>query len=53
MENEEKQEGNSISDIRRYFEDGDHPLKPNEFTEFWKSLSEWDKQTFKEADLSS
>lgn len=49
----EKQEGNSISDIRRYFEDEDRPFQPNEFTDFWKALTEEDKLAFKKADLSS
>lgn len=45
------QDENSISDIRRYFEDGERPLQPSEFTEFWKNLSEEDKKEFKHADL--
>ncbi len=54
MENDpEKQDGNSISDIRRYFEDGAHPLQPNEFTDFWRALSDEDKDQLKKSDLSS
>jgi hypothetical protein len=43
---------NSISAIRKFFEDDAPPLKSNEFVEFWKSLSDADKDEFKKADLS-
>jgi hypothetical protein len=43
---------NSISDIRRFFDDEERPLQSNEFVAFWKSLSEEDKEEFKHADLS-
>lgn len=45
-------EENSISDIRRYFEQ-DRPMEANEFVVFWKSLTDEEKDEFKKADLSS
>ena len=44
-------EENSISDIRRFFEEGT-TLKQGEFIEFWKACSEEDRLEFKKADLS-
>ena len=46
-------EENSIADIRKFFTEGAKPLSPNEFVDFWKSLSNEDKDEFKKADLSS
>jgi hypothetical protein len=43
---------NSISDIRRFFEEGAKPLKEREFLLFWQSLSEKDKDEFKQAKLN-
>jgi hypothetical protein len=43
---------NSITDIKAYFEAGDPPLKEKEFLEFWKSLSEEEKNEYRKADLS-
>jgi hypothetical protein len=45
-------EENSISDIRRYFEDNAKPLEQREFIVFWQACSEEDRQEFKRADLS-
>lgn len=50
---EKPTEGNSISDIRRFFETNETPLKANEFVDFWKALSDEDKVAFKKANLSS
>ena len=45
---EENSGENSISDIRRFFEeDADPPLKQGEFVEFWKSLTEEEKHEFR------
>jgi hypothetical protein len=43
---------NSISDIRRFFEEGAKPLKEREFLLFWQSRSEKDKDEFKQAKLN-
>jgi hypothetical protein len=51
-EQEEKPDGNSIADIRRWFEKDAKPFEPGEFIIFWKSLSEEDKQEFYKTDLS-
>lgn len=39
---------NSITDIRKFFEDGDgeRPFQPGEFIEFWKSLTDEEKTEF-------
>jgi len=51
-ETEERTEGNSISDIRRFFAEGARPLEQNEFVQFWQHLSDEDKEEFKHAKLS-
>ncbi len=51
-ETEERVEGNSISDIRRFFQEGARPLEQNEFVRFWQHLSDEDKEEFKHAKLS-
>lgn len=50
---EENPGENSITEIRKFFEMGKHgrPLKENEFVEFWKSLSEQEKEEFRKTDL--
>jgi hypothetical protein len=45
-------EKNSISDVRRFFTEGEPALKQGEFLEFWKSLTDEDKAEFLNADLS-
>lgn len=42
---------NSISDIRAFLTDPEHPLKDGEFKEFWQSLTEVDKIEFKTMEL--
>jgi hypothetical protein len=42
---------NSITQIRLFFESDERPLKQGEFVEFWKSLSEEEKDEFRHADL--
>ena len=42
---------NTIPDIREYFERGVRPLKPGEFIEFWKSLSDEEKEEFRRTPL--
>lgn len=46
-------EENSISDIRKFFEEGSSPLAPGELMEFWKSLTEEEKTEFKKANLGN
>jgi hypothetical protein len=43
---------NSITAIREYFTRDAEPLKEHEFVDFWKSLSEAEKDEFRRADLS-
>lgn len=53
MMSEENPEENSITEIRAFFaSDPEHPLKENEFAEFWKSLTEAEKNEFRHADLT-
>ena len=42
---------NSIVDIKKYFERDDKPISTKEFNDFWKSLTEEEKEDFKKADL--
>jgi hypothetical protein len=44
-------EENSISDIRRFFEEGARPFEEREFILFWQSLSEEEKLEFKRTQL--
>jgi hypothetical protein len=43
---------NTIPEIREFLTDGAKPLAQGEFVEFWKSLSDEDKNEFMKADLS-
>lgn len=52
MERKDGQE-NSITDLRKFFEEGARPLVQHEFITFWQSLSEEDKIEFKRADLNA
>jgi hypothetical protein len=38
-------------DIKKYLSDGGEPLTMAEFNDFWKSLSEEEKQEFKDTKL--
>lgn len=51
MEEDGNENLNSISDIRKFFEEGAEPFKQGEFVEFWKSLSDEDKIAFQRANL--
>ena len=43
---------NSLTEIMKFFgSDPQHPLKDNEFAEFWKSLTDEEKDEFRKADL--
>lgn len=42
---------NSIVEIKKYLSDGGESLSTKEFTEFWNSLSEEEKDEFKRAEL--
>lgn len=42
---------NSLADIRAFFE-RDEPLAPNEFVDFWQSLTAEEKEEFKKANLT-
>jgi uncharacterized protein YdaT len=43
---------NTISEIKKYFEKDAEPISTAEFNEFWKSLSEQEKEEFRTSDLS-
>lgn len=43
---------NSIVDIKKYFSTSGEPLTTKEFTDFWNSCSEEEKDEFRKADLS-
>jgi hypothetical protein len=45
------QDENSISDIRRFFEEGSRPFEEREFIIFWQSLTEEEKLEFKRTPL--
>lgn len=42
---------NSIVDIKKFFDDPDHPVTGEEFREFWESLTEEEKLEIKKAEL--
>jgi len=42
---------NDITAIKKFFEDSPRPLKQGEFMDFWKNLSEEEKQEFRTAEL--
>ena len=43
---------NSASNLKEFFSTPEQPLSTSEFMEFWKSLSEEEKDYYREADLS-
>jgi hypothetical protein len=45
------EEKNSVSDIRRYLSTPDNPVSMEEFTVFWKSLSDEEKDEYKNTEL--
>jgi hypothetical protein len=45
-------EQNSITAIKEFFDTEDMPLKPDEFREFWMSLSDEEKHEYRTAELS-
>lgn len=49
---EEKQHVNSIPDIKAFFERDAKPLAQGELINFWKSLTDEEKDEFLHADLS-
>lgn len=44
--------GNSVADLSKQFGTEDKPVSASEFMEFWKSLSDDEKDYYKSADLS-
>jgi hypothetical protein len=46
-----KKEGNSIVDIKKYLSTPEKPITNAEFTSFWNSLTEEEKQEFKKTEL--
>lgn len=44
--------GNSVSDLKEWFGRGSRKVEAKEMMEFWKSLSEEEKEEFKNAELS-
>lgn len=42
---------NTMTDIRDYLMTSDPPLQPGEFAEFWKSLSNEEREEFKNTPL--
>ena len=44
--------GHSVTDLKAFFSTPEKPVSPKEMTEFWKSLSEEEKEEFRTADLS-
>jgi hypothetical protein len=51
MEEEKGRVENSISDIRKYLARDAEPFKENEFADFWKSLTDEEKDELKKMDL--
>lgn len=43
---------NTMTSIREYLMASDPPLQPGEFAEFWKSLTEEERQEFKNTPLN-
>lgn len=48
---EEKQDLNSIVDIKKFLTTEENPLSGAEFTAFWQSLSDEEKDEFKNTEL--
>lgn len=44
---------NSVTDLKAFFSDGTRKVEATEMMEFWKSLSEEEKDYFRQAHLSS
>jgi hypothetical protein len=43
---------NTISEIKAYLTDPEHPFKPGEFSEFWMSLTNEERASYRKADLT-
>lgn len=43
---------NDIKDIRKFFSTEDNPVSLSEMGDFWKSLTQAEKDEYKKADLS-
>jgi hypothetical protein len=50
---QEKDEGNSINDIRKFLTTPENPLPMAEFMAFWKDLTDEEKAEFKKTPLPS
>ena len=44
--------GHSVADLKDWFSTKDRPVPATEMMEFWKSLSDEEKEYFKTADLT-
>lgn len=44
---------NSIVDIKKFLSTGENPVSGTEFAEFWKGLTEEEKDEYKNTPLSS
>lgn len=42
----------TVSDLKEYFSTSEKPVLAKEMMEFWKSLSDEEKEEYKKADLS-
>jgi hypothetical protein len=47
----EQEQENSINDIRKFLNTPENPISMQEFSEFWKSLSDEEKAAFKAEEL--
>jgi hypothetical protein len=52
-EQEKDEDRNSINDIRKFLSTSENPLSMAEFTEFWKELTDEEKEEFKTTPLHS
>lgn len=43
---------NSMADLMKFFSTDENKVKPSEFREFWATLSDEEKEHFKNADIS-
>ena len=44
--------GNSVADLKAYFSTEKKPVPAKEMMDFWKSLSEEEKEYYKQAELA-
>lgn len=51
MPTQENPDKNSLTDIKRFLGSDGNPVSNTEFSEFWKSLSNEEKDEYKNAEL--